>query len=378
MNEQAGRGSKQADWKTLRPALIASSRAISDYWQFLEHLLVGLADESIPAALVCSSDKAAEAIVWPGIEVIKYPVYELPFMGRYNKRLLLDKLEEFQPTVLHGMCEKEAGLIRQLARELGLPYVLTLNSLARRWDQLAMSKSRLAKIVVPTMSIAQSVEKFYPNFSRRVEHVNKGTFTSDATACFSVAGRLPSIITSAVTDNGGEFDNLLKALKRLAMAKYEFLLVIIGGGRTEEQLRKQINKLDLVQKVTIAPKVEPHRLVLSAGDIFVQAQPSDSFNPMLLEAMSVGTAVAACKGGVDDLIIEGKTAAVFNPKDELSVFNCLQKLLDSRESAKQLAKSAQQYLRENYTVSNMVKSTLRIYREAQHKKQQEMQQIKSS
>jgi len=376
MNEPGG--SRTVDWKTLRPALIASSRVIGEYWQFLEHLLVGLADESIPAALVCSSVRAAEAVVWPGVEVIKYPVYELPFMGHYNRRLLLEKLYEFRPTVLHGMCEKEAPLVRQLSRELNLPYVLTVNSLAKRWDQLGLSKSRLSKIIVPAGSIAQSMAKVYPLFAKRVEHINKGTFTSESAACFWEPARLPSIVTSSVTENAGEFDVLLKAIKRLVLAKYEFMLVIIGGGRSEEHLRRQITKLGLTQIVTIAPRVEPHRLVLSAGDIFVQAQPSDSFNTMLLEAMSVGTVAAACKGGVDDLIIEGKTAAVFNPKDELSIFNCLKKLLDSRESAIQLAKSAQQYLREHYTVSEMVKSTLRIYREAQHKKQQQETQNKAS
>jgi len=32
--------------------------------------------------------------------------------------------------------------------------------------------------------------------------------------------------------------------------------------------------------------------------------------------MSIGAAVAACKGGVDDLIIGDKTALVFDPDDE--------------------------------------------------------------
>jgi glycosyltransferase involved in cell wall biosynthesis len=81
--------------------------------------------------------------------------------------------------------------------------------------------------------------------------------------------------------------------------------------------------------------------------------------------MSVGSAVAGCKGGVDDLIIEEETAVVFDPNDEISIRSSLQRLFDSRELAQQIAESAQEYLRKNHTVSEMVSSMLRIYRDAQ-------------
>jgi glycosyltransferase involved in cell wall biosynthesis len=92
--------------------------------------------------------------------------------------------------------------------------------------------------------------------------------------------------------------------------------------------------------------------------------PSDSFE-LLLEAMGVGNAVAACKGGVDDLIIDGETAAVFVQNSEQSIYDTLRELLEKRETAKRIAKAAQKYLRENHKVSNMVFSMVRIYREAQ-------------
>ncbi len=82
---------------------------------------------------------------------------------------------------------------------------------------------------------------------------------------------------------------------------------------------------------------------------------------LLLDAMSIGQAVAACKGGVDDLIIVGKTAVIFDPDDELSIYQSLKQLLDEKNYARQLAANAQQHLRDNYSVSAMVESFLRIY-----------------
>jgi glycosyltransferase involved in cell wall biosynthesis len=81
--------------------------------------------------------------------------------------------------------------------------------------------------------------------------------------------------------------------------------------------------------------------------------------------MSIGAAVAGCKGGVDDLIIEDQTAVVFDPKDEMSIMRTLQRLLDRRELARQVAENAQQYLRDSYSVSKMISDTLEIYFESQ-------------
>ena len=85
---------------------------------------------------------------------------------------------------------------------------------------------------------------------------------------------------------------------------------------------------------------------------------------LLLAAMGAGSVVAASKGGVDDLIIDEKTAIVFNPDDQLSVYNCLKRIFDARETARKIAADAQQFLRQNHYVSDMVGSTIQLYRQA--------------
>ena len=109
-----------------------------------------------------------------------------------------------------------------------------------------------------------------------------------------------------------------------------------------------------------------NRLARSAGFAVANNPGATAFNPLLLEAMSAGATVAGCKGGVEDLIIKGQTAVVFDPDDELSIYGSLQQLLNKREMARQLARGAQEHLRENYTVSKMVSSILQTYSEAQN------------
>ena len=364
--EQTDSTSTTAASKSLRPALIASAKTVSEYSIFLHHLLVGLVDESIPVALICPPSCDVDSVVSPAVEVIRHPAFGLPILWRQNRKMLVERLEKFKPSILHCLCESKAALTRQLARQLDLPYVLTVNSLQKRWRRFSISSRRCAKIIVPAKSIAANIAKVYPKFAERIEQINIGTFVGERSGCFSKPGRVASMVMAGPLRNTSEFENLFGAVKHLAIDGYEFMVVVIGGGRAESELRKLLAALGLLQIVTIVPRLEPWRCVLAAGDIFIQPRPSDAFNPFLLEAMSVGAAVAGCKGGVDDLIIEGTTCVVFDPDDELSIKASLQRLFDRRELARQLAQGAQEYLRENYSVSKMISATLQTYSDAQN------------
>lgn len=352
--------------KSFRLALIVSEHTVYEYSIFLEHLLAGLADESVPTALICSQDCDVDSVILGAVEVITYPAINLPLIEYYNRNRLVEQLAKFRPTILHCLCESKAGLTKYLARQLDLPYVLMVNSLLAKvgWRHLSVSK-HCAKIIVPAKSIAANMAKAHRRTDSRIEQINIGTFVEQDCVCFSKSSRVAGIVTAHHLDNVDSFEKLFGAVRHLVISRYEFMLVVIGEGRAGTQLRKLLAALDLLQTVTIVPRLKPWRSVLAVGDIFIQPQPNYAFNPFLLEAMSLGSAVAACKGGVDDLIIEDRTAIVFDPNDELSIRSCLQRLFDRKEFARQLAKEAQQYLRENHSVSKMISDTLQIYRDAQ-------------
>ena len=366
--EQKGSAAQATIRKSLRPALVASAKTISEYSIFLRHLLIGLADESIPTALVCPPDcKDVDSIVPPSVEVITHPAFQLPILWRQNRNRLHEQLARFKPNVLHCLCESKALLTSRLARQLNLPYLLTVNSLQKRWGQFLISARRCAKIIVPAESIAANLMKLYPGFAERIEQINVGTFVAKQSSCFDRPSRLASMVVAHPLDDVDDFENLSAAVRHLAIDGYEFMLVVIGSGRADRQLRKLLTAFGLLENVISVPRLQPWRAVLAAGDIFIQLVPSTAFNPLLLEAMSVGTAVAGCKGGVDDLIIANKTAVVFDPNDELSIYGSLQRLFNQPELARQIAAGAQQYLRENHTVSGMISSILQIYRDTQRR-----------
>jgi glycosyltransferase involved in cell wall biosynthesis len=365
-DKQQDLASGKTDSKAVRPALITSAETFAEYSASLRNLMVGFADESIPAAVICSATQNLDTVVSGVVDIIRHPAFNMPLLWKWNRKILVERLANFSPTVLHCLCQTKAELTKRLAGQLDLPYVLTVNSLQNRWAQFSISSKRCAKIISPAKSIAANLAQVYPRFADRVEHINIGTFTEESPCCFSRPDQLPSIVTVAPAGNFEHFENLLAAMRYLAIDGYEFMLVVISSGKAEKRLRQSLAALGLNQIAVIIPHLEPRRSVLAAADIFVQASPKREFNSWLLEAMSVGTAVATCIGGVDDLIIDSRTAFVFDTEDELSIKFALQRLLDAHDFARKLAKNAQEILAQNYSVSSMISSTLEVYRDAEY------------
>jgi len=347
--------------KSLRLVLLASEYTIWENSVFLRHLLTGLSDESIPAVLVRPQGCDDSSVSFPGVEVIGHPAIDMPLLSSQNRRILAGRLEKFKPSVVHCLCESYAPLARNVARGLQLPYVLTVNCLQSRFGKLSFSSKRLAKIIVPAKTIADSIAKFYPQISGLVEQINVGTFVSSQISCFSEQDRVASIVVAAALDNAGSFEVLFRAIRRLAIDGHEFMMVLVGEGKAEKAVRQLLDGFGLLPATVFASKAVNLRAVLSAGDIFIRPRPVNFFDPMLLEAMSAGTVVAGCKGGVDDLIVRQQTAVVFDPDDELSIYNSLLGFFNNRQLARKLAAAAQGYLRENHTVSKMLSRLLEIY-----------------
>jgi len=363
--QQGGFDNSQLTHSPLRPVLIASKEALAEYSPFIEHLLVGLADESVLSAFVCPAGFDIAKFVSPAIEVIACPAAKLPFLNFGARSRFFERLEKFRPTVLHCLDAGSAALTARLARTLKLPCIITVNSFQRRFGGLGFLLRKFSAIITPDDSISLCISDNFPQLADRLVRVNLGTFVDSGCSCFSSQGQVISMVTSCFADDAAGLTNLFSAVKHLAVDGYQFMLVIASSGKAESRLRKAVCSQGLSRVAVVVGAMKPRRRVLAAGDIYIRHRPCKNFDAFLFEAMSVGAAVAACRGGVDDLIIDGQTAAVFDSNDQLSIYNCLKQLFDRPEKAKQLAKNAQQNLRENYTVSVMLVSILRTYRNIQ-------------
>ncbi|MHC4293000.1 MAG: glycosyltransferase family 4 protein, partial [Planctomycetota bacterium] len=348
---------------TIRPALIVSDNTISYYYNYLNHILVSLADQSIPVAVICDSQWEVESLVTPSIELIEHNLISFPWLSSFGHKRLLERLTDFKPTVLHCICEKEIKLVQKLAQQMTLPFMVTVNSL-RRFSMRRNLLKNLLTVTVSAPSIGENIMKTNPALADYVKLINMAAFIDESTNCFNNLNQQICMVTTASFKDESVFESLLAAIRYLVIDGYEFMLFIIGHGPAEGKLRKKISALGISEVVTIIPQLQDWRSILSAADIFIRPVPEKAFSPLLLEAMSMGTAVVACTGGVDDLIIDGQTAVVFEQEDEISIMNTLKELLNRPEDAHKLATGAQEYIRQHHKVSDMVSAIIQIYRQA--------------
>jgi glycosyltransferase involved in cell wall biosynthesis len=364
LNEE-GSSDAAAARRSLRPVLIVSARNILEHTTFVQHLLVGLADESIPMALIGPPGVDVECVAPTPATRFTHPLIDLPLMGHLAFEQLAAQLQKYKPTLLHCLCESRAGLARQLARRLNVPYVLTINSLVGKLRRPPLCLQHCARIIVPAETIRSNATRALFRVADRIRQINIGTFVQSDTLCFSDSSRLPSVVVAHPLRRVSDFENFFQAVKSLLVDGREFMVALMGAGPAEHRLRKRLAALGLSDTVAFVPILNPWRSVLAAGDIFVQPQPVRTFSVFLLEAMAVGTAVAACWGGVDDLIVPNQTAIVFEPESEPSIRQTLKQLLDGHDVARRLATTAQEHIRARYSVSAMISATLKVYGEVQ-------------
>lgn len=345
----------------IRPILVADKNYMNQSGETLRHIISGLSTESVNTSLVCPDPDIAEPVITPNCETITHPTYHLPFFWKINNSILLEKATAFGPTILHCLSASKAKFTARIAAKLNLPYVLSLDNLH---SVPSIDSKHCANVISCCDSVNSMLENVF-RYPEKIKQVNCANFVEDDCACFNHKGNITSMLIVTPLENPASLLPVLSAVRHLTIEGYEFVLIIIGKGRAEYKIRRHIRNLGLSHVVNIIPPLKPLRSVFSQADIFIQPYSTDYFNAELLEAMSVGMAVMASTGGVDDLIIKNKTAAVFDPEDELSIYAILQQMLDKKEWTKQLAKDAQKNVKENYSVSVMTQKLLDIYRKAQ-------------
>ena len=364
-------GSKESSLETtVRPVFLVDRSVFLSYSAYIRRILVGLAGTARASALVCPSDTDPHAILCPSVERIEHPVLRLPIFWSQNRKILIDRLLRFKPTILHTFSPGQVHLAYWLSKQLQLPYVVTCHKNPLRRSCFQKSFRHAARVIAPSKPIADHLAEKCPGLQTRIERIHIGSFVEDQCSCFSRSGNVASLIAVHPLSSLKLFVPFLNAIRHLVLDGFEVMVAIMGTGKAEKAIRSHIRKLGLTSVVTVVPPIRPMRSVLSGADIYLHLSDSGIFDAQLQEAMAVGLAVAGAPETTSDLLHDGQTAAFWDPQDELNIYGCLKNVLGQREKSRQLAQNAQSHLRAHHSVSRIVDKLMNTYVEAQqwHKK----------
>jgi glycosyltransferase involved in cell wall biosynthesis len=344
----------------LRPVFILDRGVFLSYASYIRRILVGLAGTAQATALVCPCDVEVESILYPSVEWIEHPALWLPIFCNQNRRILLEKLIRFKPTILHAFHPGLVSLTRRMAEELQIPYVVTFHGEPSRWMNPNKHVCGAVRLIAPSDSIADRLEKKWPAFGDRIEKIHVGTFVEDRCNCFSRPSSIPSLIAMHPLNKVKIFLPLLNAVRHLVLDGHEMFVALKGTGPAEKAIRGHIRQLGLSSVVTVVPPIRPVRNILSGADIYLYMEDTGQFDAQLLEAMAVGLAVVGSPDKTSGFV-NSQTSIVWDPTDELSIYACIKQCLSNKDSTRQTAATAQARLRLDNSVSRMVDGLIQTY-----------------
>ena len=152
-------------------------------------------------------------------------------------------------------------------------------------------------------------------------------------------------------------DLLVKAFSSLASKRSDILLLLVGGGDLENELREQIHSLGLEERVIMPGRIPHHQIpgVYALVDILAYPRYSMRLTELVtplkpLEAMSMGKAlVASDVGGHRELIRHNETGLLFSPGSPAELAQALETLLGDDDLRSRLGSQGHRWVREHRT-----------------------------
>ncbi|MUM35175.1 glycosyltransferase family 4 protein, partial [Mycolicibacterium sp. CBMA 361] len=108
------------------------------------------------------------------------------------------------------------------------------------------------------------------------------------------------------------------------------ILSLVGGGPDEAEFRRQVDTAGLTDSVIFTGVRSDMPQVYRAADVvLLPSIYGENLPTVLIEASASGKAIAASRiGGIPDIIVDGSTGLLFEPKDPAALATTVIRLLD--------------------------------------------------
>jgi len=130
-------------------------------------------------------------------------------------------------------------------------------------------------------------------------------------------------------------------------------LVIVGDGPQQNELRRLAAELGVEARTEFAGLRDDVQSCLHTADVFVHpAVWAEAFGWTIAEAMASGCPVVASRtGGIPELIEDGRSGLLVEPRDPEAIAAALNRLLASPELRHQLATTARRRVEERFSLT---------------------------
>jgi glycosyltransferase involved in cell wall biosynthesis len=157
---------------------------------------------------------------------------------------------------------------------------------------------------------------------------------------------------------------LLEAMAELCREQQPPLVCLIAGdGSRRAELERDAAAAGIAGAVRFLGRVDDARPVLWAVDIFVFPSLHEGLGVALLEAAACGLpAVASRTGGIQEVIIDGRTGLLVPPENAGAIAAATRRLIATPAERAAMGAAARERALSEYTMETMARRTLELYR----------------
>lgn len=292
-----------------------------------------------------------------------YILSALPFI--FFKSLLLARKEKIDIIHCQGFLSSCIGFL--LSKIFNISYIITVQRMEKKsfFRKLVYENARLCigasfaiKMYFEQIGIKNSIvipngvdlQKFQ---NLRQNQIRAKLGLKDEFIITTVA-RLEKI-------KGVEY--LIKALSNYRLRIINYKLLIIGEGSRRQALEELSKKLGLSENIKFLGQIQNKEIpkYLAISDCFILPSLQEGFGIAVLEAQASKVPVIASNvGGISDIIEDGKTGVLIEPKDSEQIAQAVIKMFSDQNFGKVLTKNAFQKL-EKYDWQNIANKVFSVY-----------------
>ncbi len=180
-----------------------------------------------------------------------------------------------------------------------------------------------------------------------------------------VAGGIPEILSIGRLVPAKGWHVLIKAFAALKETGLDFRATMVGGGSVAEELKEEVSRLGLGDRVELVGAVSPDKVhfFYDRADIFVLPSFAEGVPVVLMEAMAKEIPVVSTRiTGIPELIEDGRSGFLATPSDHAELAGKIESLVRDGKTREMLGKEARRKVMEKYNLAENCRDMADLFR----------------
>jgi glycosyltransferase involved in cell wall biosynthesis len=313
----------------------------------------------------------AEEIAWKSVPFLSRSLNPIKNFSALVS--LYRKLKSYAPNLISAQASVAGMLCRAISLRLDIPVVYTPHS----WifaPGTPTIESKVGWIIEKglrhcTQSVI-AVSKFERDLgiergvvnSDQIVAIHNGIPDTQRVAQMVADSSPMRIVSVARFERQKDQESLLRAIAGLPHGRVE--LVLVGDGSLMGEAQTLADELGIADLITWKGAIDEVEAELLDADLFALSTRWESLPICIIEAMRAGLPVIASDvGGVNELVMEGKTGLLVKPGSPDDLRNVILRLVDDEQMLRAMGKAGRARFEQYFTLDKMIDPTIELYQQ---------------